>query len=134
MIETIIEVIGKYPKVSIIILSAVVTLVSSLITKWLTNQEHLKSMKERQKQVQKDLKTCKPGDKKFEELQSEMLQITMVMMKSSFKPMLVTFVPFLLLFYWIRSVYTTLLPGWIWYYIISSLVFSIGFRKVLKMA
>ena len=129
-----IELITQYPAVSIIIFSALITLVSTLITKWLTNQKHLKSMKVRQKQIQKDLKNCKPGDKQFEELQSEMLQITMVMMKSSFKPMLITFVPFLILFYWIRQVYTGLLPNWIWYYIISSLVFSVAYRKVFKMA
>lgn len=131
---TTIEVIVQYPAISIIIFSALITLVSTLITKWLTNQEHLRSLKERQKQIQKDLKSCKPGDKQFEELQSEMLQITMTMMKSSFKPMLITFVPFLLLFYWIRQIYTELLPGWIWYYLISSLVFSTIYRKLFKMA
>ncbi len=126
--------ITLYPAYSIIILSAVVTLVSSLVTKWMTNQVHLKSLKERQKQVQKDLKKCKPGDKLFEELQSEMLQITMTMMKSSFKPLLVTFIPFLLLLGWIKNTYTVILPGWLWYYIISSIAFSLVYRKVLKMA
>ena len=126
--------VNLYPVYSIIILSAVVTLISSLVTKWLTNQEHLKTLKERQKQIQKDLKTCKPGDKLFEELQAEMIQISMTMMKSSFKPLLVTFIPFLLLLGWIRSTYTTILPGWIWYYIISSIAFSLVYRKILKMA
>ena len=126
--------INSYPTYSIIVLSAIVTLISSLVTKWLTNQEHLKGLKERQKQIQKDLKTCKPGDKLFEELQSELLQISMTTMKSSFKPLLVTFIPFLLLLGWIRSTYTTILPGWIWYYIISSLVASLVYRKMLKMA
>jgi uncharacterized membrane protein (DUF106 family) len=130
----ILEVITQYPVASLIALSALVTLVSTLVTKWLTNQEHLKSLKVRQKQIQKDLKGCKPGDKMFEQLQNEMLQITGVMMKSSFKPLLVTMVPFLLLFTWIRGIYTNLLPHWIWYYILSSIVFSMIYRKVFKMA
>jgi uncharacterized membrane protein (DUF106 family) len=119
---------------SMVIVSALVTLVSTLVTKWLTNQEHLKSLKERQKQIQKDLKTCKPGEKRFEELQSEMLQISMTMMKSSFKPMFVTLVPFILLFSWLRGIYTPVLNGWIWWYIGSSLVFSLIYRKVFDMA
>jgi len=129
-----ISLITLYPAYSIVVLSGLVTLISSLVTKWLTNQEHLKNMKERQKQVQKDLKTCKPGDKLFEELQAELIQISMTMMKSSFKPLLVTFVPFILLLNWIRNVYTPILPGWLWYYIISSIAFSLIYRKLLKMA
>ena len=134
MIEQIKELILQNPKVSIIILSGIVTLISTLVTKWMTNQEHLRSLKERQKQIQQDLKKCKPGEKLFEELQNEMLQITMTMMKSSFKPLLVTMIPFLLLFAWIRGVYTPVLDHWIWYYIISSFAFSMIFRKVFKMA
>lgn len=123
-----------YPKYSIVVLSIIVTLISTLVTKWLTNQEHLKSLKERQKQIQKDLKNCKPGDKLFEELQSEMLQISMTMMKSSFKPLLITFIPFLILLSWIRNTYTPILSGWLWYYILSSLAASLIYRKIFKMA
>lgn len=129
-----ISLITSYPLHSIIVLSLIVTLISTLITKWLTNQEHLRNLKERQKQIQKDLKKCKPGDKLFEELQAEMIQISMTMMKSSFKPLLITFVPFLLLLNWIRGVYTPILPGWIWYYIGASLVSSLAYRKIFKMA
>ncbi|VVB80608.1 Uncharacterised protein [uncultured archaeon] len=121
-------------KVSIVIVSALITLVSTLITKWLTNQEHLKSLKERQKQIQKDLKNHKPGEKMFEELQSEMLQISMTMMRSSFKPMLVTLVPFVIFFGWLRGLYTPILSNWIWYYIVSSIAFSMIYRKVFDMA
>jgi uncharacterized membrane protein (DUF106 family) len=134
MIEKINEVIILYPVISIIIFSGLITLISTLVTKWMTNQEHLKSLKDRQKQIQIDLKKHKPGEKMFEELQSEMLQISMTMMKSSFKPLLITFVPFILLFAWIRDLYTPILAHWIWYYLISSIAFSMIYRKVFKMA
>lgn len=126
--------ITSYPLYSIIALSLVVTLISTLVTMWLTNQNHLRSLKDRQKQIQKDLKKCKPGDKLFEELQAEMIQISMTMMKSSFKPLLITFIPFLLLLNWIRAIYTPILPGWIWYYIGASIAASLVYRKVFKMA
>lgn len=134
MVNEVINLITSYPKSSLIIISGIVTLVSTLITKWLTNQEHLKSLKERQKQIQKDLKNHKPGEKKFEELQREMLEITGHMMKSSFKPMFVTLIPFLLLFSFIRNEYNPILNNWIWYYLGSSIVFSIIYRKVFDMA
>lgn len=130
----ILNLITLYPIYSLAVFSAVVTLVSTLVTKWLTNQEHLKSLKERQKQIQKDLKKCKPGEKLFEELQAEMIQISMTMMKSSFKPLLITFVPFILLLGWIRKTYTPILPGWIWYYLGISIVASLIYRKIFKMA
>lgn len=134
MVNEVMNLFTLYPKSSIIIISALVTMVSTLVTKWLTNQEHLKGLKERQKQIQKDLKNHKPGEKKFEELQREMLEITGHMMKSSFKPMFVTLIPFLILFYFIRTTYDPVLQGWIWYYLGSSIVFSIIYRKVFDMA
>lgn len=132
---TITEIITTNPKTSIILISAGVTAVSTLVTKWLTNQEHLKSLKARQKELNKKMKTAKPGEKLFEEIQSEMLQISATMMKSQFKPMLVTIVPFLALFAWLRGVYTPIMANsWIWYYIGGSIIFSTVYRKLFKMA
>ena len=129
------EIISSYPKTILVVVSATVTLVSTLVTNWLTDQEHLKSLKKRQKELNVKMKTAKPGEKLFEEIQSEMLQISGIMMKAQFKPMLVTIVPFLALFAWLRGVYTPLMgSSWIWYYIIGSLVFSTIYRKLLKMA
>lgn len=126
--------IESQPLASIIMLSIIVTFISTMSTKWLTNQEHLKSLKARQKEIQKELKNCKE-DNLMKELQSEMLSITGTMMKSSFRPMLITLVPFLILFYWIRSVYTPLMGfSWFWWYLGTSIVASIILRKMLKMA
>ncbi len=127
------EMITANPKTSIAIFSIVVTLVSTLIQKWMTNQEHLKTLKTRQKEIQKELKKCKDGDL-MKELNSELLKLTGVMFKSSLKPMFVTIIPFLLLFNWLRNVYSPLMGGaWIWYYIGYSVVASIIFRKIFKV-
>jgi uncharacterized membrane protein (DUF106 family) len=130
----VIELLQQNPKISIIIIAAIVTLISSLVTKFLTDQEHLKNLKARQKKLQEELKTCKGDVCKMKEIQSEMLQITAVMMKSSFKPMFVTLIPFLMIFYWIRNIYNPILPSWFWYYLAAGIVSSIIFRKWLKMA
>jgi len=131
---TLTEMMMTNPKTSIIIFSVAVTLISTLVQKWLTNQEHLKSLKKRQKEIQKELKNCKDGNI-MKELNAEMLKLTGVMFKSSMKPMFVTIIPFLLLFVWLRGVYTPVMgSSWIWYYIGYSVVASIILRKILDVA
>ena len=122
------------PKYSIAIFSVIVTLISTLAQKWLTNQEHLKSLKSRQKEIQKELKKTKCPTL-MQELNSEMLKLTGVMFKSSMKPLFVTMIPFLLLFVWLRGVYVPVMGnGWLWYYLGYSILASIILRKVLKVA
>jgi uncharacterized membrane protein (DUF106 family) len=133
---TLTEVMAAYPIYSIIFVSIVVTFISTLAHKWLTNQEHMKSLKKRQKEIQKELRGCK-DECLLKELNSEMLKITGVMFKSSFKPMFVTIIPFLILFAWIRGIYggsPPLLAGWFWYYLGSSVVSSMILRKIFKVA
>lgn len=128
------EMMAADPKISIAIFSVVVTLISTLAQKWLTNQEHLKSLKKRQKEIQKELKKCK-DECVMKELNLEMMKIVGVMFKSSMKPMFVTIIPFLLLFAWLRGVYSPVMgSSWIWYYIGYSIVASMILRKVLKVA
>ncbi len=71
----------------------------------------------------------------MKELNSELMKLTGVMFKSSMKPMFVTIIPFLLLFWWLRSVYDPVMgSGWIWWYIGFSVVASIFIRKAMKVA
>ena len=94
----------------------------------------MKSLKKRQKEIQKELRGCKDHCL-MKELNSEMMKITGVMFKSSMKPMFATIIPFLILFWWLRTIYVPVMGNsWIWYYIGYSLVASIILRKVLKVA
>jgi uncharacterized membrane protein (DUF106 family) len=131
---TLAELMISSPKISIAVFSIVVTLISTLAQKWLTNQEHLKSLKKRQKEIQKELRGCKDPSL-MKELNSEMMKLTGVMFKSSMKPMFATIIPFLILFWWLRSVYVPVMGNsWIWYYLGYSVVASIILRKVFKVA
>ena len=128
--------VNAYPYYSLAVISFFVTMVSTLVQKWLTNQEHMKSLKDRQKEIQKELKSCKE-EHLLKELNLEMLNLTGIMMKASMKPMFVTIVPFLILFNWLRGIYdggeVPLIAGWIWYYLGFSIVSSVVLRKVLKV-
>ncbi len=128
------EVMLSNPKISIAAFSIAVTFLSTMAQKWLTNQEHLKSLKKRQKEIQKELKSSKDPSL-MKELNAEMMKLTGVMFKSSMKPMFATMIPFLFLFWWLRSVYVPVMGNsWIWYYIGYSVVASIILRKVFKVA
>jgi len=131
---TLTEVMIANPKLSIAIVSVLVTLVATLAHKYLTDQTHMKNLKKRQKEIQKELRGCK-DQKILKELNSELLKLTGVMMKSSFRPMFVTVIPFLILFWWLKGIYVPIMGnGWIWWYIGFSVVASIILRKVMKVA
>ena len=128
------EMLSVQPKYSIAMFSVLVTLVSTMVQKWLTNQEHLKTLKARQKELQEEIKKTKDPTL-LQGINKEMMEITMVMFKSSMKPMFVTIVPFLLLFHWLKGVYVPVLgSSWIWYYLGYSIVASMIIRKVFKVA
>lgn len=129
------EVMLASPKASIAVFSCVVTLISTLVQKHFTDQEHLKTLKKRQKEIKKEIKKAGDDVKLMQELNAEMLSLTGIMFKKSMKPMFVTMIPFLLLFTWLRGVYVPVMGnGWIWYYLGYSVLASIVLRKVLKVA
>ena len=123
------------PKVSVIVLSFVVTLIMTFVTKKFTNQSRMKELKDIQKACQLKLKDNRGNPEKLTEVNKEMMQCSMELMKHSFKPLLITFLPLIIFFWWIRGIYaaTTLGGSWIWYYIISGVIWSIVLRKVLKV-
>lgn len=129
------EVVNLYPRGSVIILSALVTLVMTLITKKFTNQNRMKELKEIQKACQIKIKDNKGNPQKVSEINKEMMECSMEMMKHSFKPLLITFLPLIIFFWWVRGIFlqTSLGNSWIWYYIISGIVASMFFRKIFKV-
>jgi len=140
MFESILELMKANPRITLILVGILVTLASTLVTKYFTDQEHLKHLKKRQKELQEEIKKHKADPHMMEKINAEMLEITSTMMKSNFKPMFITFIPFLLLFYWLSSNFAPLIPGkwlfpvWVWYYLLSSIIAGIVFRKVFNMA
>lgn len=121
------------PKAGIIILSFLITLFMTLVTKKFTDQNRMKELKKIQKACQIKIKDHKGDLKKQAEIQKEMMRCSMELMKHSFKPMLFTLLPLIILFWWIRGVYTGVLSYWIWWYIGTSIVSSIVLRKLLKV-
>ena len=126
----------SYPRTSVILLSFLVTLFMTLVTKKFTNQSRMKELKDIQKACRIKLKDAKGDAKKMLDINKEMMECSMELMKHSFKPLLITFLPLIIFFWWVRGIYSvTYLGGsWILYYIIAGVIASIVLRKVLKVA
>jgi uncharacterized membrane protein (DUF106 family) len=128
------ELMILYPRISIGCFSFCVVLISTLIQKYFTDQEHMRVLKKRQKEISAEIKKSKDPTA-MQELNAEMMKLFVTMMKGTMKPMLITMIPFLLLFTWLRGIYVPMMGnGWIWYYLGFSIVISIALRKVLKVA
>lgn len=136
MLEILKEWIISNPKLSVIVVSFSITFVMTLVTKYFTNQNRMKELKELQKACQIKLKDAKGDVKKQGEIQKEIMSCSMELMKHSFKPLFITMIPLLFIFMWIRGVYseTTLAGSWLWWYIGTSIVSSMTLRKFLKVA
>lgn len=133
IIDSITSLFTTYPEVSIVLISFLVMLVTTIVTKYATNQKRMKELKDIQKACQIRLKDNKGNPEEMKKINEEMMKCSMELMKHSFKPMIFTFIPLLILIGWMGKFFAPLLSSWIWWYIISGLVFSIILKKVLKV-
>lgn len=119
------------PKTSIITISFFVTLFITVVRYYMTDKDKMKEIRERQKQLRQEMKEFRNNPDKMMEINQKMLEDMPEQMKQSFKPMLVTMIPILLVFAWMRSTYalTSLAGHWLWWYIGSSIVFSLILSK-----
>ena len=131
----IIDLIQANPQISIILIAIAVTFVSMMVTMLFTNREKMKDLKNKQSACKDLMKKHKGDSAKMMEIQKEMMACSMEQMRAGFKPMLITFIPFIILFGIIRNVFatTSIAGGWFWYYLITALVASMILRKVLKL-
>ncbi|MBS3070731.1 DUF106 domain-containing protein [Candidatus Pacearchaeota archaeon] len=130
------ELMIAYPIYSVIIAGFLITLAMTLVTKYFTDQKRMKELRTGQKELQKNLRERKGDIKAQEKINKDMMNMTFEMMKHSFKPLIITAIPIILLIWWLKGVYidTTLGSSWIWWYIGSAIISSIVLRKVLDVA
>ncbi|MBR9690906.1 DUF106 domain-containing protein [Candidatus Woesearchaeota archaeon] len=91
------------PIIGLLILSVLITLIITLVYKYSTDQVLLKSIKEKQKKIQAEIKKNKDNPQKVLKLQREAMQSSSEMMKQSFRSMFYTFIPIIIIFGWVSS-------------------------------
>lgn len=129
------EIILSYPKTSIVIVSLLVSFFITLVNYFMMNKEKVRKIKERQKELKAEMKIHKNDPVKSMELSKEMMGQTMDTLKDSFRPMLITFIPIIVVFWWIKGTFaqTSLSSTWFWWYLITAIIGSLTFRKIFKL-
>ncbi len=140
---TIAEIVAAQPALFMIAISFLIALAISLVYKYMSNQSEMKRLKGELKELQKSIKENKGKPEKLTEIQKQLAEKNITYMKHSFKPMLFTFVPAILILVWLKNLYNGIdiiltLPfglglNWIWTYVIFSFVFSLILRKFLHI-
>lgn len=126
----------------IALVSFALSFMSLMVRRVVLDQEKLKESKEAMKTLQAKIKEAtKEGDtKKATKLNEEFMKASMAQMKDSFKPMVFTIVPFIIVFGWLRDNYGEVGSvaslfgydlGWFGWYFISAMVASMILNKVL---
>jgi len=125
----------KNPLLTIFLIAFLLSIFTNLAQKYLMDHEKLDNMKKKSSEFQKKMSAVrKSGDdkamSKMQAEQQEFMKAQSEMMMMSFKPMLVTIVPFGLFLWWIRTsslahVYVSL-PTFPYWLVLTPLWHSIG--------
>lgn len=126
------------PLVGILVVAATLTLITTLVYKFATDQKRMKAIRDELKSIQEEMKKMKDDPKRIMELQKDMWQKNLESMKHNFKPMLITFLPIIIVFQWMGKTFSPFgdivwTLGWLGTYIILTLILSIAFRKLFKV-
>ncbi|MBI5803899.1 DUF106 domain-containing protein [Candidatus Pacearchaeota archaeon] len=131
------SIVQQYPRVSIIVMALAVTFLISLINYFFLDKERLRELKTRQKETQKQIREHQQSGnhEKAMQLQKDMVPEMMEMFRHSMKPMLITIIPILVFFSFIKKTFaeTIIASTWFWYYLVTAIIGGIIFRKLLKL-
>jgi uncharacterized membrane protein (DUF106 family) len=101
------------PALAILLVSGITSLVITILYKYMTDQVLIKSIKDEQKKMRKDIQKHADDPKKMMEINSKMMSKSMVLMKQTLRPSLITMIPILLIFGWLNAnfAYYPISPG-----------------------
>lgn len=151
MIQFLVDFVKWSPLISIIVFSLFVSIIINVLFYVVTDVKKLRANKEKQKQLQNRLKLAKDQKEQLE-IQQEILTASSEMMKSSLKTTLVTFIPALLMFAFLKMLYMDWAEigniiywgkdlwlihdgaGWFLCYVFFSFIFSLFMqKKIMKI-
>ena len=98
---------------AIILLSFLISLIITLIYKYATDQNLMKTLKGEMKELQKEIKELRNEPEKAMQVQKEFTRTNLKYMKQSFRSMIYTFIPIIIIFSWMNAnlAYDPILPG-----------------------
>jgi len=124
-----------------VVIAAAITLITTLLQKYTTDQETLRDIKKEQKILQAEMQKFKNHPEKLLELQKKQLEFIPKTMDITMRPLVYTVIPIILFFRWFGDYFAIHegvkifgMLGWLWAYLIFSIIFSMIFRKAFNVA
>ena len=122
-----------------VILAGIISLITSILQKYTTDQTLLKAMRAEQKMLSAQMKEYKENPDKILEIQRKQMELIPKTMDITLRPALYTAIPFILLIRWFGDFFAAEpvkifgFFSWIWAYLVFAIVFSMVFRKLFKL-
>lgn len=124
-----------------IILIFMITLITTLAQKYLTDQKTLRELKKEQKEIQKQMKEFRSHPEKVMELQKKQMALMPKQFKLSMRAIAYTGIPIILFFRWFYDFFATLgdvkffgiIGSWFLFYLIVAIIIGSILRKILKV-
>ncbi|MCD6478402.1 MAG: hypothetical protein J7L44_00780 [Candidatus Diapherotrites archaeon] len=129
------------PEIDLLIIAVVITLVFSIVSlvirHKIVGKEQLRELKKKHAELKELMKkTDRESQKRLKELQIEVLEINMKMMRASLPTMGLSILIVLFLFPFLNTTYGShsfpIVGSWIIYYIVVSVITSLAFQLVIK--
>jgi uncharacterized membrane protein (DUF106 family) len=137
------KVFGFEPLHFIYCAAAILSMIITLVYRFGTDQPVMRELKKELKKHQHHMRAHRKDPAKVSEISKKSMEVNMQYMKHTMKPMMITMLPFLFIFTWLRGHFDELvffnLPvwphtlGWVGTYIIFSMIFTTVFRKALNV-
>jgi uncharacterized membrane protein (DUF106 family) len=126
--------------IGMILVVFVITIITTIIQKYATDQKALKELRKEQKLLQEEMKKYKDHPEKIAELSKKQLEFIPKTFKLTSRGVLFTGIPFILFFRWFNDYFTEIGNpdvlfgiGWFGTYFIFAIIFGTILRKVLKV-
>jgi uncharacterized membrane protein (DUF106 family) len=124
-----------------IIIIGIISLFTTLVQKYATDQKALKELRKEQKILQEEMKKYKEHPEKMAELSKKQFAFLPKTFKLTSRAMMFTGIPFILFFRWFNDFFSAFevepvflgFLSWFWFYLIFTMVFSTILRKVFKV-
>jgi len=123
-----------------LIIVFIISLFTTVIQKYATDQEALRELKKEQKILQEEMKKYKEHPEKMAELSKKQFAFIPKTFKLTSRGIMFTGIPFILFFRWFNDFFTAMgdpkffgFLSWFWFYLIFTMIFSTVLRKALKV-
>ena len=123
-----------------LILVFIISLITTLIQKYATDQKALKELKEEQKIFQQEMKKFEKDPIKVAESSKKQMEFMKRTFALTSRAILFTVIPFALFFRWFNDIFTTMgnplflgFLTWFWFYFVFTIIFSSILRKYMKV-